>query len=207
MALLDDEHVLTRRGATEADALIEQARQRRRRRWWSIATAVLLVAVAGGIAVSLGSPSVRPPARSTTGARPNGGPTSPANRTASARTCRADLATTTSHLVMPSLTRFTTTLRLRDGESLAPAPAGYVARASSKSAWRDLGLIKETSATYQVFLARYWSPFGAGPDGAQFAGQVVWVVMGKNLAYVPDAPPSGVVPKAAPARQAQATAR
>ena len=65
-----DEQPRTTFGGTEADALIEEARQRQRRRWWSIAIAVLLVAAASGFAVSVSSPARKPPSRSSTGGPP-----------------------------------------------------------------------------------------------------------------------------------------
>jgi photosystem II stability/assembly factor-like uncharacterized protein len=57
-------------GGTDAEALIEEARQRQRRRWWSVAIVVLLVAVAGGIAIYVASPTRKPPTRSGTGGPP-----------------------------------------------------------------------------------------------------------------------------------------
>ena len=64
MTLLD-EHRLTPNGHTEADALIEEARQRQRRRRLLIGSIVLVVAVASGIwAASGGGSATKPPSTS-----------------------------------------------------------------------------------------------------------------------------------------------
>lgn len=59
----------------DAEALIKEARQRQRRRWWSLAIALLLVGVGGGIAASIGSLARKPPARTGSRAPAGGGPT------------------------------------------------------------------------------------------------------------------------------------
>ena len=64
MTLLD-EHRLTKNGRTEADALIEEARQRQRKRRWFIGIIVLVVAVASGVwVVSSGGSASKPPSTS-----------------------------------------------------------------------------------------------------------------------------------------------
>ena len=64
MTLLD-EHRLTPNGHTEADALIEEARQRQRKRRLLIGSIVLVVAVASGIwAASGGGSATKPPSTS-----------------------------------------------------------------------------------------------------------------------------------------------
>ena len=64
MTLLD-EHRLTPNGGTEADALIEEARQRQRKRRWLVGTIVLVVIVAASVwAVSGGRSAPKPPSTS-----------------------------------------------------------------------------------------------------------------------------------------------
>jgi len=114
--------------------------------------------------------------------------------TPSKSSCEADLNRASTDIAMPSPRRLGTTRQLF-GYSFTPVEDQFVPRASARDAWRDFDGTKQSTATYEVFLARFHPDNPVGTN-TRLKVQNVWVAFAKHVAFVPEPgpPPNSVRP-------------
>jgi len=107
-----------------------------------------------------------------------------APRTNSSSACVADMDQASPVIPMPKPTRLKFATQ-RIGFSFTPADRQFVPRAPARDAWLQFHEIKQSTASYEIFLARIHpdSPAGANPP---FRAQNVWVALAKHVAFPPN---------------------
>jgi hypothetical protein len=108
-------------------------------------------------------------------------------RTSSTSVCVADMNRAPVHIPMPTPTRLKVTTHLF-GFSFTPVEAQFAPRAPARDAWRKFSENKQSTAKYEVFLARFHADNPAGTN-TRLKTQNVWVVFAKHVAFLPDPGP------------------
>lgn len=109
--------------------------------------------------------------------------------------CNRVMSTRSTKVPLPRVLRLSSPFTFNDAH-FKPVAVGYVPKAPARSIWVTKGgtLIRETGASYKIYLARYFTPPGR-PQMGGIADQNVWLLIGRHLAFVPDigpmAPPKG----------------
>jgi hypothetical protein len=112
-----------------------------------------------------------------------------APRTSSTSSCVADLDRSPADIPMPKPTRLKATKQFF-GFSFTPVDAQFTPRASASVAWRKFNEKSQSTATFEIFLARFHPDNPAGTN-TRLKTQIVWVALGKHIAYQPSAGPLG----------------
>jgi hypothetical protein len=90
-------------------------------------------------------------------------------------------------IAMPIPKRLRVTRQLF-GFSFTPVSSRFVPRTSARVAWRKFDEKKQSTATYEVFLARFHPDNPAGTN-TRLKVQNVWVAFAKHVAFLPDPGP------------------
>jgi hypothetical protein len=106
-----------------------------------------------------------------------------APRASSTSSCVADMDRSPAVIPMPKPTRLTVTTQ-RFGFSFTPVDPQFVPRAPARDAWRQFDGIKQSTARYEIFLARFHPDNPAGAN-TLLKTQNVWVALAKHVAFLP----------------------
>jgi hypothetical protein len=107
--------------------------------------------------------------------------------TSSTSSCVADMNRTSNDITMPTPRRLIVEKQLF-GFSFTPVGTQFVPRRPARSAWRKFDEKTQSTATYEVFLARFHPDNPAGTN-TRLKVQNVWVAFAKHVAFVPDPGP------------------
>ena len=108
-------------------------------------------------------------------------------RTTSPLNCVADMIRAPAHIPMPSPTRLKVTTHLF-GFSFTHVATRFTPTVPAGDAWRQFSEKKQSTAKYEVFLARFHPDNPAGTN-TRLQTQNVWVAFAKHVAFVPDPGP------------------
>jgi hypothetical protein len=115
-------------------------------------------------------------------------------RSDSTSICVADMSRSSTHIPMPSSTRLKVTTHLF-GFSFTPVVVQFTPRAPARDAWQQFSEKKQSTAKYEVFLARF-HPDNPPGTNTRLKSQIVWVALATHVAFVPEPgpPPNTVQP-------------
>lgn len=109
-------------------------------------------------------------------------------RTASPSNCVADMNRAAAHISMPRSARLKVTTQLF-GFSFTPVVAQFTPKVPASDVWQQFSERKQSTATYEVFLARFHPDNPAGTN-TRLKTQIVWVALARHVAFVPDPGPT-----------------
>jgi hypothetical protein len=107
--------------------------------------------------------------------------------TPSTSSCVADMKRPSKWIAMPAPKRLVVERHLF-GFSFTPVETKFVPRSSARSAWGKFDEKKQSTATYEVFLARF-HPDNPARTNTRLKVQNVWVAFAQHVAGLPDAGP------------------